>query len=106
MSAGEGHVDPRRPRYGPLVAACLLSLLVAGLAAFIGHLAGGSFAGKDPEPAAAWIGWGIAGIALGAPVAGLPKLGFAVRRPVAFAAGTVVALAVTVAGASYSTLVP
>lgn len=94
-----------RRRYGPLVAACLVSLLVAGVAAFAGHIAGGAFAGKEPQSGAAWVGWGVAGIALAAPVAALPRLGFPVRRAVAHGAAVTVAAAVAVAGALYTTLV-
>lgn len=90
--------EPARPRYGALVAACVLALVVAGVAGFAGLVGGGPFATAEPSPAAAWAGWGVAGVALAAPVAGLPALGFRVRPAVAVPVAVVIAVVVAVAG--------
>lgn len=89
---------PGPPRYGSLAAACVLALLIAGVAGFMGLVAGGPFAATQPSPAAAWLGWGVAGVALGAPVAGLPALGFRVRPAAAVTVGFAVAVTVALLG--------
>lgn len=90
--------DRPSPRYGSLVAACVLGLGIAAVAAYVGFVAGGPFMGTDPEPAAAWAGWGVAGVALAAPVAGLRALGFRVRPAVVVTVAVAIAVAVTVLG--------
>lgn len=91
-------MEERRPRYGSLLAACALSLLVAGIAGFAGLMAGGPFMTKEPDPAAAWACWGVAGLALAAPVAALPTLGFRVRPVVAITAAIALGAVVVVLG--------
>ncbi|MFC8190234.1 hypothetical protein ACFUMH_01075 [Cellulomonas sp. NPDC057328] len=71
---------------------------MAGVAGFVGLVAGGPFGATQPSPAAAWSGWAVAGAALGAPVAGLPALGFRVRPAAAVPIAVGIALAVAVAG--------
>lgn len=97
-----GQAPPERPRYGSLVAACLLGLAVAAAAGFAGLLTGGGFATAPESPPAALAGWGIAGVALGAPIAGLPRFGIPVPWPAAVAVGVGVAVIVAVVGYQYT----
>ncbi len=91
-------MEESRPRYGSLLAAYVVCLLIAGVAGFAGLVGGAPFAATEPEPIVAWVGWGIAGLALAAPIAGLPALGFRVRPVVAVTVAILLAVAVAVGG--------
>lgn len=70
-------------QWGTLVVACLVAVVFAVVASFLGLLYRGDFASGGRSPVVAAIFWGFAAALVASPVALLPWIGFRVRHATA-----------------------
>ncbi|WP_396044642.1 hypothetical protein [Cellulomonas sp. P22] len=89
----------KRPRRGMAILCALASWIIAAVLAVIASLSGSQFAaGPAPDPSGSVVFWALAGVFVALPVAALPSLGFTVRRGAAWAAASLIVVAVTLVG--------
>lgn len=85
-------------RWALLIALTVVCLIAALALAFGGYLAGGEFATAPPDPGQSIAMWVGAGLALGAPVAALQRLGFSVSTRASLTSAAIVATVVAAGG--------
>ncbi len=93
---------PAAARWGFLVALTFVCLLAGACLAFGGYIAGGEFATAPAQPGLSIVMWIGAGLALAAPVAALPRLGFHVRTRTCLITAAVLAIMIAVGGSLLS----